>query len=94
MSYKKYLAFLYKYSEKIIELAHSMYSSCIRKKNKRRTNYRLVLSSYLARAFEIFESILLLVRDNRITDAGVLLRSLTNLLINLRYIEKDRLFRQ
>lgn len=90
MADEQLIAFLYEYSEKIIELARSMHGSCVRKMNKRRTNYRLVLSSYFARAFEIFESILLLVRDDRITDAGVLLRSLTNLLINLRYIEKNK----
>jgi hypothetical protein len=90
MPNEQLLEFLYRYSEKIIELAHSMHGSCVRKMNKKKTNYRLVLSSYFARAFEISESILLLVRDNRITDAGVLLRSLTNLIINLRYIEKNK----
>lgn len=72
MSDEQLIAFLYEYSEKIIELARSMRGSCVRKMNKRRTNYRLVLFSNFARAFEIFESILLLVRDDRITDAGVL----------------------
>ena len=91
MSNSELLAFLYKYSERIIELARSMQGSCVRKVNKKKTNYRLVLSSiYFARAFEIFESIIFLVRENRITDAGILLRSLTNLIINLRYIEKNK----
>ena len=61
------LGFLYNYSDKIIELGRSMHGSCVRKMNKRKTNYRLVLSSYFARAFEIFESVLLLVKQDIIT---------------------------
>lgn len=90
MTDEQLLSFLYEYSEKIINLARSMHGSCVRKINKVRTNYRIVLSSYFARALEIFESILIMVRNDRITDAGVLLRSLTNLMINLGYIDRNK----
>lgn len=90
MTDEQLLSYLTNYSERIVELARSMHGSCVRKINKRKTNYRLVLSSYFSRAFEIFESILNLVRNDRITDAGVLLRSLCNLMINLGYIDRNK----
>lgn len=90
MSKETILSFLIEHSQQKIGLAKSMYGSCIRKINKVKSNYRLIMSAYFARALEIFESILLLVQNNRITDAGVLLRNLANLIINLGYIDKRR----
>jgi len=78
------------YTDQNIKLARSIYESCIRKRNKVKTNYRTVISAFFSRGLEILESILLLVLNDRITDAGVLLRSLANLIINLGYIEKEK----
>jgi hypothetical protein len=81
---------LFKHSEEMLRLAGSLYDACRRKENKVRSKYRMVLSAYFSRAHELYESILLLVRANRITDAGVLLRSLSNLIINLNYFAEKK----
>lgn len=86
----KLLTSLIEHSEEKIELAKSLYESCVRKRNKVKSNFRLILSSYFSRPLEIFETILLLVQNDRITDAGVLLRSFSNLIINLGYIMKKQ----
>jgi hypothetical protein len=74
----------------LLRLGNSVNDSCLRKQHKVKSNYRLVLSAYFARSIEIFESIILLIKNDRVTDAGVLLRSLANLIINLGYIDKNR----
>jgi hypothetical protein len=79
-----------KHSMGLLRLANSVNDSCFRKQQKVKSNFRLVLSAYFARSFEIFESIILLIKNDRVTDAGVLLRSLANLIINLGYIDKNR----
>jgi len=81
---------LFSHSEEMLKLAESLYDACRRKTNKVKSRYRMVLSAYFSRAHELFESILLLVREDRITDAGVLLRSLSNLLININYIAEKK----
>lgn len=81
---------LFEHAEKIRDLALSMHKSCLRKQNKVLTNYRQVLSALFSRSLELFDSILILVREDRIVDAGLLLRSLTNLLINLGYIDRNK----
>lgn len=81
---------LIEHSDKLLKLARSIYDSCCRKRNKVKSHYRFILSAYFSRAYELFESIILLIRNDRVTDAGVLLRSLSNLLINLGYVDKAR----
>jgi hypothetical protein len=78
------------HSNKMIGLANELYGSCSRKRNKVKSHYRFILSAYFARSLELFESIILLIQDNRVTDAGVLLRSFSNLIMNLVYIDKDK----
>jgi hypothetical protein len=81
---------LIQHSNEMIELAHNIYDSCTRKRNKVKSHYRFILSAYFARSLELFESIILLIQNNRVTDAGVLLRSFSNLIMNLVYIDKDK----
>lgn len=90
MSDKQLMDDLFLHSNKMIELAKQMHDSCLRKRNKVKTNYRHALSAFFSRSLEIFKSIIILVDKDRITDAGVLLRSLTNLLINLGYIDRNK----
>lgn len=90
MENNKLLTSLIDHSKEKIKLAKSLHGSCVRKNNKVKSKYRLIVSSYFSRAFELFESILFLVENDRIADAGVLLRSLANLIVNLGYIDKKK----
>lgn len=73
-------------SYKMIEIAKGMLHSCQLKKNKVYSDSRLVVSFFLRRSWEIFESFIILIKEKRIIDSAILLRSLLEMGINLGYI--------
>jgi hypothetical protein len=72
-----------------VELANKMMKSCRQKDKKVRTYSRAVMSFFMSRAVEGFESFLLLLVNNRRADAAVLLRSFCEMGINTAYIYWD-----
>ena len=73
-------------SLKMIETAKGMLQSCQLKKSKVYSTSRFVVSFFLRRSWEMFESFLILIKENRIIDSAVLLRSLLEMGISLGYI--------
>lgn len=73
-------------SLKMIDIAKSMLQSCQLKKSKVYSTSRFVVSFFLRRSWEMFESFLILIKENRIIDSAVLLRSLLEMGINIGYI--------
>ena len=73
-------------SNKMIDIAKGMIQSCHLKKNKVYSDSRFVVAFFLRRSLEIFESFLILVKENRIIDSAVLLRSFMDMGINLGFI--------
>jgi len=73
-------------SYKMIELAKSMLCSCQLKKGKVYSESRVVVSFFLRRSWEMFESFIILIKEARIIDSAVLLRSLLEMGFNLGYI--------
>lgn len=73
-------------SNKMIDIAKSMIRACQLKKNKVTSPPRFVVSFFLRRGLELFESFLILIKENRIIDSALLLRSLLEVGINLGYI--------
>ncbi len=73
-------------SHEMIDVAYGMIQSCHLKKKKVFSESRFVVSFFLRRALEIFESFLILIKENRIIDSAVLLRSLCDMGISLGYI--------
>jgi hypothetical protein len=70
----------------MIELAKSMLYSCQLKKGKVYSESRFVVSFFLRRSWEIFESFIILIKEGRIIDSAVLLRSLLEMGFSLGYI--------
>ncbi len=73
-------------SEKMIGVAKRMVRACQLKKGKVFSHSRFIISFFLIRALELFESFLTLIKQNRIVDIAVLLRSLLEMGISLGYI--------
>ncbi len=73
-------------SLKMIDIAKGMLQSCQLKKSKVYSTSRFVVSFFLRRSWEMFESFLILIKENRIIDSAVLLRSLLEMGISLGYI--------
>lgn len=73
-------------SNKMIELAKSMLYSCQLKKGKVYSESRFVVSFFLRRSWEMFESFIIFIKEGRIIDSAVLLRSLLEMGFNLGYI--------
>lgn len=73
-------------SNKMIDVARGMQLACQRKKMKVYSHSRFVVSFFLRRAWEMFESFLILIKENRIIDSALLLRSLLEMGISLGYI--------
>ena len=73
-------------SNRMLEIAKGLAQSCQLKKNKVFSYSRFVASFFLRRAWEMFESFLTLVQENRIIDSAVLLRSFLEMGISLGYI--------
>ena len=73
-------------SLKMIDIAKGMLQSCQLKKSKVYSTSRFVVSFFLRRSWEMFESFLILIKENRIIDSAALLRSLLEMGISLGYI--------
>ena len=73
-------------SLKMIDISKGMLKSCQLKKNKVYSTSRFVVSFFFRRSREMFESFIILTKENRIIDSAVLLRSLLEMGISLGYI--------
>lgn len=82
----KSLRILLRTSNETIEMAHNLFQSCHQKSNKVYSHSRLLSSFYFRRAWEMFESFIILIRENRLVDSVIILRSLCNMTIDLSYI--------
>lgn len=80
------LATLIESSYKMIELARNMLISSQLKKGKVYSESRFIASFFLRRSWEMFESFILLIKEARIIDSAVLLRSLLEMGFDLGYI--------
>jgi len=80
---------LYDACNRLIELAKQMLQDCHSKEQKVQSPYRGIVSFYFRRSWEMFESFIILIKNNRLVDAAVLLRSLCNMFIDLEYISVD-----
>ena len=76
-------------SEKYLRVARDMMASCRKKEKKRRSHCRLVISFFCSRAVELTESFRVLIKENRLPDAGMLLRSFWEMGINTDFIFSD-----
>jgi len=70
----------------MIQVADELLQACHRKEKKVSSQTRYVISFFLRRSWEMFESFLFLVEENRIIDVALLLRSLWEMGISLGYI--------
>lgn len=73
-------------NSKFIDTAKKMIQSCHSKKHKVYSYSRFIVSFFIRRAWEMFDSFLILIKENRIIDSTVLLRSLMDMGISLGYI--------
>ena len=80
------LSILVETSKKMIRVADDLLQACHRKEKKVSSQTRYVISFFLRRSWEMFDSFLYLVKENRIIDAALLLRSLWEMGISLGYI--------
>jgi len=71
---------------KMIEVANKLLLACGRKEKKVYSHSRSAVSFFLRRSLELFESFLILVKERRIIDSAVLLRSLLDMGMTLGYI--------
>ena len=83
---KKGLSILVESSYMMIKVAEDLVQACHRKEKKVCSQTRYVISFFLGRSLEMFKSFLLLIWENRIIDAALLLRSLWEMGISLGYI--------
>lgn len=72
-----------------LDTAKKMMDSCRNKENKRCSECRLVIAFFCRRAVEIAESFLILIKEDRLPDALLLLRSFWEMGINTDYIFSD-----
>lgn len=73
-------------SDRMIELAKSMLRSCQSKKDKVYSESRYIISFFLRRSWEMFESFIILIKEERIIDSALLLRSQLEMGFTLGYI--------
>lgn len=78
-----------KRGESHIALAEMMHQKCTKRKRKRKSFYRNVLCFFFSRSWEMYISLILLIKGNKIIDSAILVRSLCNMAIDLAYITKD-----
>ncbi len=72
-----------------LDFAERMYQKCAKRNRKTKTFYRIILSFFFARSWEMFHSLIVLIKEERVVDAAILLRSLCNMAIDLAYITRD-----
>jgi hypothetical protein len=85
-SMEKHLEAMIRTTHEFLETANKMMDSCRKKENKRCSDSRLVIAFFCRRAVEITESFLILIKENKLPDALVLLRSFWEMGINTDYI--------
>jgi len=73
-------------SSQIIAYAKDMAYSCQLKKKKIFSYPRFVVSFFLRRSWEMFESFIILIKERRIIDSAIILRSVLEMGISLGYI--------
>lgn len=73
-------------SNRMIELAKNTLHSCQLKKAKVYSESRFVVSFFLRRSWEMFESIIILIKEERVIDSALLLRSQLEMGFTLGYI--------
>jgi len=81
---------LFELSSEFLKVANEMHQSCLRKENKVYSDSRYIISFYFRRAIEMFESFIVLTKEQRLTDSAVLLRSFWELGINTGFIYHKR----
>lgn len=77
---------LRKSSKKMIKQGKEMLNSCHQRKEKAYSETGFVISFFLRRSWEMFESLLILVKKERIIDSALLLRSQLEMGFTLGYI--------
>jgi len=70
----------------LIYLAEQMLKSCQLKKQKVHSHTRYVVSFFFRRSLQMLKSFIILIKENRVVDSMVLLRSLCDMCIDLEYI--------
>lgn len=73
----------------LIAIAKGMQESCHIKKKKVYSHSRYIISFFFRRAWEMFESFLILIKENKIIDSALLLRSILEMGMSLGYIFAD-----
>jgi len=73
-------------SNRMIELAKCILHSCQLKKDKVYSESRFVVSFFLRRSWEMFESFIILIKAERIIDSALMLRSQLEMGFTLGYI--------
>lgn len=73
-------------SYRLITIAKEMLESCQIKRGKVYSHIRYIISFFFRRALEMFESFLILIKENRIIDCTLLLRSILDMGMSLGYI--------
>lgn len=72
-----------------LDVAEKMHKSCRRKTNKVSSYSRFIAAFFFSRACEMFESFLVLLKNDRNVDCVILLRSFCNMAIDFGYILDD-----
>jgi len=80
---------LYDAHNELINLAKEMLQRCQLKKEKKCTDSRKLMSFYFRRAWEMFESFVVLIKAGRLIDSALLLRSLYNMTVDMSYMMLD-----
>lgn len=70
----------------LIYLAEQMLKSCQIKKQKVHSYSRYIVSFFFRRSLQMLQSFVILIKEHRLVDGAVLLRSLCNMAIDLAYI--------
>ena len=82
---------LIKTSYRLLEITRKMLQSCQLKRNKVYSDRRFIISFFFRRAWQLYESFLMLIKENRLIDSLILLRSFCEMGINLGYIFSDKI---
>lgn len=76
-------------SFEFLKIAKEMQQRCLEKKNKVYSDSRYIISFFFKRAIEMFESFIVLIKEQRWADSAILLRSFWEMGISTGYIYKD-----
>lgn len=82
--------YLLNIASELIELAYDILQTCQNKTESERQLNHLITSFHFRRSLEMFESFIILIKEERIIDASLLLRSLVNLAIDDSYLNDNK----